>query len=70
MKTLEIVSFTPELRSVFADLWVPWLKSMTGRDPEPEDLRAVVPMTAPSEMLVLARTEIVMGMALSEERNA
>jgi len=41
MKAFEIVAFTPELRPVFAELWVPWLKSMTGRDPEPEDLVAV-----------------------------
>lgn len=163
MTAFEIVSLVPELRSVFADLWVPWLESMTGKAPEPEDLLAVgdperfyvqnggavfyamkgatpigvvavkhltggvyefcklvvrdearglgvgralveaciafagqqgarllmlqsfkrldvalgmyermgfVPMTAPSQMLVLARTEIVMGMPLNGRHNA
>ncbi len=32
---------TPALRTQFAAIWVPWLKSMTGKDPEPEDLLAV-----------------------------
>ena len=41
MKAFEIIAFTPELRSAFADLWVPWLERMTGREPEPEDLLAV-----------------------------
>ena len=38
---VEIVSCTPTLRGKFSELWVPWLKSMTGKDPEPEDLLAV-----------------------------
>jgi GNAT superfamily N-acetyltransferase len=38
---LEIVSCTPELRGQFAQIWVPWLRGMTGREPEPEDLLAV-----------------------------
>ena len=41
MKPFEIVFYTPKLREKFAELWVPWLKSMTGKDPEPEDLLAV-----------------------------
>jgi GNAT superfamily N-acetyltransferase len=31
----------PDLEAVFAGLWVPWLRSVTGRDPEPEDQLAV-----------------------------
>ncbi len=38
---LEIVSCTPQLRGKFAEIWVPWLRSMTGKEPEPEDLVAV-----------------------------
>jgi putative acetyltransferase len=41
VKRLEIVVCTPELRGKFAEIWVPWLRSMTGREPEPEDLVAV-----------------------------
>ena len=41
MKALEIVSCTPELQGKFAEIWVPWLRSMTGKEPEPEDLLAV-----------------------------
>ncbi len=41
LKTFEIVPYAPELREKFAELWVPWLKGMTGGDPEPEDLQAV-----------------------------
>jgi putative acetyltransferase len=41
MRPFEIVSGTAALRGKFAELWVPWLKSMTGKDPEPEDLLAV-----------------------------
>jgi len=41
VKSFEIVSLSPELRSKFTELWVPWLKSVTGKDPEPEDLVAV-----------------------------
>jgi GNAT superfamily N-acetyltransferase len=41
VKSLEILSCTTALRGKFAELWVPWLKSMTGKDPEPEDLLAV-----------------------------
>jgi len=37
----EIVSCTPQLRGKFAEIWVPWLRSMTGKDPEAEDLLAV-----------------------------
>lgn len=41
MKSFEIVHCTPQLQSEFAKIWVPWLRSTTGRDPEPEDLLAV-----------------------------
>jgi GNAT superfamily N-acetyltransferase len=41
MNAFEIASCTPELRSRFAEIWVPWLRSMTGKEPEPEDLLAV-----------------------------
>lgn len=41
MRPFEIVSSTPALHGKFSELWVPWLKSMTGKDPEPEDLRAL-----------------------------
>ena len=36
-----IVPLGPEHDGVFETLWVPWLERMTGRPPEPEDLRAV-----------------------------
>jgi GNAT superfamily N-acetyltransferase len=32
---------TPELQGKFAEIWVPWLRSVTGKEPEPEDLLAV-----------------------------
>ena len=32
---------TPELRGKFAEIWIPWLRSTTGKEPEPEDLLAV-----------------------------
>jgi GNAT superfamily N-acetyltransferase len=35
------VSCGPELRGKFAEIWVPWLRSTTGKAPEPEDLLAV-----------------------------
>jgi putative acetyltransferase len=38
---VEIVHGTAGLQQKFAELWVPWLKSMTGKDPEAEDLLAV-----------------------------
>jgi GNAT superfamily N-acetyltransferase len=38
---IEISPFTPAHRTTFAELWVPWLKSITGADPEPEDVAAV-----------------------------
>ncbi len=41
MKRFEIVPSTPQLQGKFAEIWVPWLKSMTGKEPEPEDLLAV-----------------------------
>ena len=41
MKSFEIVFCTAELRGQFAALWVPWLRNMTGRNPEPEDLLSV-----------------------------
>jgi len=41
VRPFEVVSSTPALHEKFAVLWVPWLKGMTGKDPEPEDLRAV-----------------------------
>ena len=41
MKSFEIASCTPALRGKFAEIWVPWLRSMTGKEPEPEDLMAV-----------------------------
>ncbi|HEV7431597.1 MAG TPA: GNAT family N-acetyltransferase [Steroidobacteraceae bacterium] len=41
MKSFEIVFCTPALRGKFAEIWVPWLHSMTGKGPEPEDLLAV-----------------------------
>jgi GNAT superfamily N-acetyltransferase len=41
VKAFEIVSCTPQLEGKFAEIWVPWLRSMTGREPEPEDLLAV-----------------------------
>jgi GNAT superfamily N-acetyltransferase len=41
MSDVAVVPLTPELRGRLAELWVPWLKGMTGKDPEPEDLQAV-----------------------------
>jgi len=41
VKAFEIVFCTPELRGKFAEIWVPWLRSVTGKPPEPEDLLAV-----------------------------
>lgn len=41
MKAIEIVSSTPKMQGKFAEIWVPWLKSVTDKDPEPEDLLAV-----------------------------
>ncbi len=41
MKGCEIVACSPELRPKFAEIWVPWLRSTTGKAPEPEDLLAV-----------------------------
>ena len=41
MKKFTIVPYTDQLRPQFAWLWVPWLRNMTGKDPEPEDLLAV-----------------------------
>jgi len=41
MKNFTIVPYTDQLRSTFAELWVPWLTGMTGKDPEPEDQLAV-----------------------------
>ena len=41
MKGFEIAFCTAELQGKFAEIWVPWLRSMTGKDPEPEDLLAV-----------------------------
>ncbi len=38
---VRIVPYTPDRRDLFARLWVPWLESMTGKPPEPEDLLAV-----------------------------
>jgi GNAT superfamily N-acetyltransferase len=38
---LRIVAFEPRWRSLFAQLWVPWLEARTGKPPEPEDLLAV-----------------------------
>jgi len=40
-RNFTIVPYTDAFRSTFAAIWVPWLKSMTGKDPEPEDLLAV-----------------------------
>jgi len=37
----QIVPCTPELRGKFAEIWVPWLRSTTGKEPEPEDKLAV-----------------------------
>lgn len=34
---VQIVPYGPIYRHSFAELWVPWLKQMTGNDPEPED---------------------------------
>lgn len=39
--TPRILALDPSRRTTFRDLWVPWLKAMTGQDPEPEDLAAV-----------------------------
>lgn len=41
MKAFEIVFCTPELQGKFAEIWVPWLRGVTGKEPEPEDLLAV-----------------------------
>jgi putative acetyltransferase len=41
VKAIVIASCTPELQGRFAEIWVPWLRSMTGKEPEPEDLLAV-----------------------------
>ena len=41
MKNFTIVPYTERMRPIFAELWVPWLRSMTGKDPEPEDQLAV-----------------------------
>lgn len=34
---VSIVHYGPAYSHTFAQLWVPWLKQMTGNDPEPED---------------------------------
>lgn len=39
---LLIVPYDDTLEGVFADLWVPWLKQMTGNDPEHSDMPAVI----------------------------
>lgn len=36
-----IVPLSPALRDAFAELWVPWLRATTGKEPEPEDRVAV-----------------------------
>jgi len=41
MQNFAVVPYAPHLSSTFAEIWVPWLKSVTGKDPEPEDLIAV-----------------------------
>ena len=41
MKNFTIVPYSDPLRSKLSELWVPWLKGMTGKDPEPEDQLAV-----------------------------
>jgi GNAT superfamily N-acetyltransferase len=41
MSTAHVIPFRSEFESKFADIWVPWLRNMTGRDPEPEDTAAV-----------------------------
>ena len=38
---VQIVPFSPAYRHTFAELWVRWLKQMTGNDPEPEDQRVM-----------------------------
>jgi len=37
----EVTPITAALRNKFAELWVPWLKESTGKEPEAEDLEAV-----------------------------
>jgi GNAT superfamily N-acetyltransferase len=39
---VNIVPYTPQLNNAFAKLWVPWLKQITGTEPEESDLSAVV----------------------------
>ena len=41
MQRFDIVPLADGLSARLAQLWVPWLKGVTGKDPEPEDLRAV-----------------------------
>lgn len=38
---VQIVPFSPAYRHTFAELWVRWLKQLTGNDPEPEDQRVM-----------------------------
>lgn len=37
----EIAPLGPDTKGAFAALWVPWLRSVTGKEPEPEDRVAV-----------------------------
>jgi putative acetyltransferase len=39
--SLRIAPIGPDQTSAFGDIWVPWLKSTIGLDPEAEDLRAM-----------------------------
>ncbi len=38
---IRIVPYTDAQKTAFADIFIPWLTSMTGKPPEPEDVRAV-----------------------------
>lgn len=41
MKKISIVPYSDQYSTAFATIWTPWLESITGKPPEPEDLLAV-----------------------------
>jgi GNAT superfamily N-acetyltransferase len=41
MKNISIVPYSDQYKAAFAQIWVPWLAAMTGKNPEAEDLVAV-----------------------------
>jgi hypothetical protein len=40
MTGFELAPSTATMQGKFSEIWVPWLRSVTGGDPEPEDLLA------------------------------